>query len=170
MVKKQNRRSKEKYPALKQNLNLKTRYELIDYDYVDQLSDKEKDWLNRFTEEYTNAKYDHEGPKIQKKKKHELESYGRNNARNRCILTLAKAMGKAHGMDLIKFSEGRMNPEEALLMEEKLRNALTNEKLIKELMKKPKYKKIIEDLRQILREMELMRDDLHRSNDESSNS
>lgn len=96
MAKKQSsgKRRKEKYPALKPQLNLKTRYELIDYDYVDQLTDKEKDWLNKFTEEYTNANFNHKGPKIQKKKKHEKESYDRNNSRNRCILTRVKAQNK----------------------------------------------------------------------------
>ena len=166
MAKKQNRRSKEQYPALKQNLNLKTRYELVDYDYIDQLSEKEKDWLNRFTEEYTHAKYDHEGPKIQKKKKYELESYDRNNARNRCILTLAKAMGKAHGLEVLKFAEGTLNPEEALIMEEKLRGVLADEKL----MKKVKDKKLVEDLRQRLAELQLMKNQLQSTDDNTGDS
>lgn len=182
MVKKQNRRTKEKYPALKQNLNLKTRYELVDYDYVDQLSDKEKDWLNRFTEEYTHAKYDHEGKIIDKTKSPSVydekgkiveksktaknQSYDRNNARNRCILTLAKAMGKAHGLEILKFAEGTLNPEEALMMEEKLRMVLSDDKL----MKKVKNKKLVEDLRQRLYELELMKRDFQSSNNDTDNS
>lgn len=164
MAKKQNRRAKEKYPALKQNLNLKTRYELVDYDYIDQLSDKEKDWLNRFTEEYTHAKFDHDGSRIQRKKKHEIESYNRNNSRNRDILTRAKAMGKACGLDMIKFFDHQMSPEEAIIMEEKLREVLSDEKL----MKKVKDKKLLEDLRERLKELQLMKNSFHNSNNDTS--
>lgn len=39
-------------------MNLKTRQELIDYDYVDKLSEKDKAWLNKFTAEYVNADLD----------------------------------------------------------------------------------------------------------------
>lgn len=39
---KNNRRSKLKYPGLDKRFNLKVRVELIDYDYVDKLSEKDK--------------------------------------------------------------------------------------------------------------------------------
>lgn len=166
MPKKRNRRSEEKYPALKQNLNLKTRYELVDYDYIDQLSDKEKDWLNRFTEEYTHAKYDHEGTRIQKKKKHEIDSYNRNNSRNRDILTRAKAMGNACSLDIVKLYKEQMSPEEAIIMEEKLLEVLSNEKLTK----KVKDKKLLEDLRERLEELRLMRSKFQGSKNNTGNS
>lgn len=92
-MEKKNRRSKVKYPALDPTYNLKTRVPLIDYDYLDKLSDKEKEWLNSFTEEYTNANFNHKGKKIQKRKKHTKDAYDRNNARNRDILTREIAQG-----------------------------------------------------------------------------
>lgn len=38
-------------------MNLKTRYEELQIDYVDQLSNKEKEWLNAFNEGYVNADF-----------------------------------------------------------------------------------------------------------------
>ena len=55
---KKNKRQRTKYPALKPELNLRTRYELIDYDYISLLSEEDKKWLNDFTEEYVNASLD----------------------------------------------------------------------------------------------------------------
>lgn len=90
-----NKRSRTKYPALKPELNLKSRYELIDYDYVDKLSDDNKAWLNKFTEEYVNASLDSENLKNNFHYTDDLKKdcYRRNNARNRDILTRAKASG-----------------------------------------------------------------------------
>jgi hypothetical protein len=90
-----NKRSKTKYPALKPELNLKSRYELIDYDYIDKLSESEKTWLNKFTEEYVNASLDSDNLENNFHSTDELKKdcYRRNNARNRDILTRAKASG-----------------------------------------------------------------------------
>lgn len=77
MAKKSTRRSKAQFPALDPKLNLKTRSDLIDVDYLDQLNDKEKQWLNDFNSEFVNADFKtgiHEGRKrIHKKKKVEHE-------------------------------------------------------------------------------------------------
>lgn len=94
MQKKRSRRSQTKYPALQPEFNLKTRYELIDFDYLKKLTDDEKEWLNNFMEEYANASFNHKGKKIHKEKKHKKDSYDRNNARNRDILTRLKASGQ----------------------------------------------------------------------------
>lgn len=90
-----NKRARTKYPALKPELNLKSRYELIDYDYIDKLSDSNKAWLNKFTEEYVNASLDSENLENNFHSTTELKKdcYRRNNARNRDILTRAKASG-----------------------------------------------------------------------------
>lgn len=89
------KRAKAKYPALKPELNLKSRYELIDYDYVNKLSEKDKQWLNKFTEEYTNASLDSKDLNKNLHNSEELKKdcYRRNNARNRDILTKLKASG-----------------------------------------------------------------------------
>lgn len=121
MKQKKNKRNSTKYPALKPELNLKTRYDLIDYDYLDQLSEKEKDWLNRFTEEYTNANFDHKGRKIQKNKEQMKDSYDRNNSRNRDILTRVKASGKLKDTDTIKEKDiSVMSPEDQLILKEEI--------------------------------------------------
>ena len=95
---KKSRRESEQYPALKPKYNLKTRTDLIDYDYIDKLSDEEKEWLNKFTEEYINANVKKKDA-LHKTKKQRKDCYDRNNARNRCILTKAKAAGKADSLD-----------------------------------------------------------------------
>jgi hypothetical protein len=114
--KSKNRRESKKYPALDVSVNLRTRQDLIDYDYINKLSDKDKAWLNKFTEEFINARVD---SKNLKKNLHNTEAlkkdcYDRNNARNRCILTRTKAQGLA--IDLKEMKNGiRKNEEEDLI-------------------------------------------------------
>lgn len=92
------RRSAERYPALRRDLNLRTRADLIDYDYLHKLSPQELDWLDRFTAEYVGADFRHE-KKLHKTQKARRDCYHRNNARNRCIFTTAKASGRLSSMD-----------------------------------------------------------------------
>jgi hypothetical protein len=75
---------------------------LIDYDYVSKLSPKEKAWLNKFTEEYTNASIKKDKKPLHKTKEHTKDCYDRNNARNRCILTRAKASGSTVDYEELK--------------------------------------------------------------------
>jgi len=93
MPRKKNRRNKQKYPALNPAYNLRSRIDLLECDYLHLLSEDDKEWLNNFNEEDINANFQHEGKKIYKKKKDRKASYDRNNARNRDILTRAKASG-----------------------------------------------------------------------------
>jgi hypothetical protein len=93
---KKSRRSKTQYPALHPELNLRSRTELLDYDYIHKLSDKEKKFLNKFTEEYVNASLDvkKKWRNLHKTKETIRDCFNRNNARNRDVLTQQKAMGK----------------------------------------------------------------------------
>lgn len=105
--KKATRRSKSKFASLEPQYNLKSRQELIDYDYIQKLSDKEKKWLAKFTEEYVNASLDEAHPRknLHNSKRLRKDCYDRNNARNRDVLTKAKASGKFHYIDDVFKSE-----------------------------------------------------------------
>lgn len=61
----------------------------IDFDYINQLSDKEKEFLNSFTEEYYIANFNHDGKKLHKTKEQRREVYRANNASNRCTMSLS---------------------------------------------------------------------------------
>lgn len=92
--KKQTRRAKQKYPSLTKGYNLRSRADLLDVDYLDKLSEEEKEWLNAFFEEEVNANFNHDGPKVNRRsKKNKKRVYDANNARNRDILTRIKASG-----------------------------------------------------------------------------
>lgn len=111
------RRSKSKYPALDPTLNLKTRYELIaDCDYLDKLSDKEKEWLNNFNEEYINANMNHKGKKLHKSKKQKKDCYDRNNSRNRCLLTIKRATGMCTDLEEAKVENKTLENTEDFLI------------------------------------------------------
>ncbi len=105
------RRGKTKYPALKPDLNLKTRWEEI-YDvasYADQLNDKEKEWLNSFCEEFINANFKHNGTKHHKSVESKRALYVKNNARNRDVYTQAKAQNKALYIEDVFNDEEELN-------------------------------------------------------------
>lgn len=67
------------------------RKEYLDYDYIDTLSDEEKDILNKFTSEYYMASFKKDPEdRLNKSTK---KAYDANNARNRCMLSNAKSKG-----------------------------------------------------------------------------
>lgn len=101
---KQNKRNKTKYPAINPEVNLKTRYEeIVDIaSYFHTLPEDAKKFMHSFVEEYVNAKFDHPGKKIHRKKEQRRAIYNRNNARNRDVLTKAKACGKYVELDAPK--------------------------------------------------------------------
>lgn len=96
MKKSKKRRSDVKYPGLNPSYNSKIKQEYLDYDYVSKLSDKDKEFLNKFTEEFYGAALDvhnlennlHNTPKLKK------DCQDRNNARNRCIYSIQRATNR----------------------------------------------------------------------------
>lgn len=86
-MKKTKKLSKTKYPALQRKSNPKSRRDLIDMDYLDQLSEKELIWFNKFMNEYNGAKLDYKNLKknLHRTKKLKKDCTDKNNARNRCL-------------------------------------------------------------------------------------
>lgn len=58
-------------------------------DYLDKLSEKDKQWLAKFTSESVNADFRHSKP-LHKTKKLRKECTDRNNQRNNDVLAVAK--------------------------------------------------------------------------------
>lgn len=98
-------------------MNLRTRTELIDYDYLDKLNDKEKEWLNKFSEEYIGASIKKDEKPMHKTKRLRKDCYDRNNARNRCILTRAKASGTINYLEDLKKEENALDGLDRLVYE-----------------------------------------------------
>lgn len=85
--KKKTNRSKQKYPSLTRKYNSRVRQEYLDYDYIDQLSDEEKQFLEDFNKEYYEARVGKQkdaGKKnrFTKGKKAVKEAQSNNNKRN----------------------------------------------------------------------------------------
>lgn len=125
------KKDRAKLAGIKKNYNLKIRQEILDQDYIDKLSDKEKDWLSRFNEEYVSANFNHEGKRIHPKKyktkkvkttgatrkidvfKKDCED--KNNARNRDSYAITKSNNMLKGA------------KDAQTAVEGIRNYVTNE-------------------------------------------
>lgn len=98
MSKKQNEKKKRdqiKNPGLNKRYNSKIRQEYLDQDYIPELSEAEKSWLSKFNEEYYGASLDFKNLENNMHNNQELKKdcTDRNNARNRCIYSIAKAKG-----------------------------------------------------------------------------
>jgi len=96
------KRDQAKTPGLEKRLFSKIKQEYHDIDYVDQLTDVEKDWLSRFMEEHLGANDKHKGKKIYKRldtKAGRKKIYDPNNQRNRDIYGQAKAAGMTLDLD-----------------------------------------------------------------------
>lgn len=78
---------------MEKRYNSRIRQEYIDQDYIDQLSDKEKEFLSNFNEEFYGGNFKHKGKKLHKSKKSKRTCYGRNNSQNRCVFGIGKAKG-----------------------------------------------------------------------------
>lgn len=119
---KKTKRSRTKYPNLYPELNLKTRFEEISdiNSYIGKLNDEEKAWMNKFVGESINASFSKDNSEnLHKRKAQRLEAYSRNNARNRDILTKAKAMGDAVYLEDLKIKDvkSKVSTEDTLIDE-----------------------------------------------------
>lgn len=90
-AKKKTRRSEVKYPALDPKYMPKVRQEYADIDYVDQLTEDEKAWLNKFIDEELNASFKNDERDLTQDPEKKREIYANNNARNRCLYGITKA-------------------------------------------------------------------------------
>jgi hypothetical protein len=97
-MKKKTKRSQHPYPNLEPGLNSRVRQEYMDADYIDQLNDAEKAWLNQFYGEFYQGTLvlDDSNEIIPTKNLHKDPSYKKdiydaNNARNRCQYGRIKA-------------------------------------------------------------------------------
>jgi len=117
MKKKQSRRSKLKHPELDPRFALKTRADLLDQDYYHKLSDSELDWINKFNKESVSASFDAENPgrNLHKSRKARKECYDRNNARNRDILTKAKASNQLVDYETLVEVQAPVSTEDHLI-------------------------------------------------------
>lgn len=90
---KKSKRSSTKFPNLRPDMNLRSRYEEIEdlHSYMDKLDEDCKAWLDKFSKEYVNASFDHDDPLHSPEQQKSV--YDKNNARNRCVLTRYKAFG-----------------------------------------------------------------------------
>lgn len=113
-----NRRSRKKYPALEKTYNLKSRSELIDFDYIHKLNDDEKKFLNDFVEGWVNGNPLKEGTnELFTELYHRRECYAMNYARYNDILTQAKVNGRVVEMDAQSPNKGSLvyNPVDKII-------------------------------------------------------
>lgn len=92
--KKKTQRSRHRHASLMPRFISKIKQEYLDYDYINKLSESDKDFLAAFTSEYLNADFKHPLKRVIKKtKKNTKASYDGNNARNRCMYSNNRAKG-----------------------------------------------------------------------------
>lgn len=115
---KNKKRDRELYSALNPSLNLKTKYEEIAVDYLNKLSQEEKEWLNKFNEEYVNATLDRKNldNNIHNTKPLKQSVDKRNNERKECFYTREKASGNLRYISDFKGEiANKMNYEDYLI-------------------------------------------------------
>jgi hypothetical protein len=111
-------RNKVKHPGLKKQYNSRIKQEYLDCDYVNQLSEEEKDFLSDFNEEYYGANLDYkdlENNRFHKTQADKKACTDRNNARNRCLYGNVKASGRTVDVVVETKEEASANIEDALI-------------------------------------------------------
>ena len=108
------KRSKTKYPGLAPNVNSKLKWEYMDQDYIDSLTEEEKLYLSNFMDEYMGGNFQHPGKKLHKTKKEKRECYTRNNARNRDLYAIFRTRGGINNIEDYQqeIDNKQLNPED----------------------------------------------------------
>jgi hypothetical protein len=93
----------------------KIRRDLFDQDYIDKLSNKELDFLDKFNREFNQADFKSApGKPLHKTKAERKICTDRNNARNRCMYSRAKARDQLENTEEA-FHKKTVNPEDSLI-------------------------------------------------------
>jgi len=116
-AKKKTSRKQQKHPSLTPKYNSRVRQEYLDYDYLDQLSDDEKQFLEDFNKEYYEArvgKQSDEGKnnKFTKGKEAVKEAQDNNNKRNSDLY--GKVRNKVGATKLLNYEDAVNKVEEKL--------------------------------------------------------
>lgn len=93
------KRSRTKHPGLKKELYSKIKQQYYDIDYVNSLSDEEKQWLNDFMTEFLGANLKESETLKHNNKTLSKSVYDANNARNRDIYNIARTGGRLDSLD-----------------------------------------------------------------------
>jgi hypothetical protein len=114
------KRSKTKHPGLHKRFFSKIKQEYHDIDYINKLSEEDKEYLSSFMDEYLGANFTYNSKKIHKKKMYKTKSYNAHNARQRDIFSIERAKGcLAIDLDVcaraIESREDLKSPEDALI-------------------------------------------------------
>jgi hypothetical protein len=88
--KKQSRRSKAKFSALDKQYTVKSRLELLDFDYLHKLNDEELAWLNKFAEEEIHSSFNIDKSQNLSTPEEELKIYNRDYIRKQDLITKMK--------------------------------------------------------------------------------
>lgn len=110
-MKKKTKRSKAKYPALKKDLNLRSRRDYIEPEYINGVYDEngrqviraltaeEKEWLNKFYEETVVTSFKKDGTDFLDSVEERRAAYRDNNHRNSCLMNVKSAAGQLDTFD-----------------------------------------------------------------------
>jgi len=150
--KKKTKRNQTKYPALDKTYNLKTRSDLYDYDYINgyhdeetgmtmrPLNDKEKEFLNKFTEEYVNAGFNPNKKRVHKQKKAEHPKNVSLKKFNKTILEYIKSMNDSlNNSDITNTSKSNLRRTISKFRNEIKKKIKKEMKFIKDYYKKDSY-------------------------------
>lgn len=121
MNKKVTKRSKTKYPGLKKELFSKIKQQYFDVDYVNSLSEEEKQWLNDFMTEFLGANLNESKERMHNTSDLRKSVFDANNARNRDIYNVARTGGRLDSLD-----EALLNQLEESEIDEEFEERLIN--------------------------------------------